>query len=100
MALWRIYIYVYINGKDSGIDMAGRIVIPKEIRKAAGIDEGAKILITVSGGGRIILQKLDVKSIAARLEKELDGRDIDGIANRIRKDVNALVRKSYPVLSP
>ncbi|MBX8633218.1 MAG: AbrB/MazE/SpoVT family DNA-binding domain-containing protein [Candidatus Thermoplasmatota archaeon] len=84
----------------AGIDRAGRIVIPKEIRKAAGIDEGAKILITISGGGRIILQKLDVKSIAARLEKELEGKDIDEITSRIRKDVNALIRKAYPVLSP
>ncbi len=84
----------------AGIDRAGRIVIPKKIRKASGIDEGAKILITISGGGRIILQKLDVKSIAAHLEKELEGKDIDEIASRIRKDVNALIRKSYPVLSP
>lgn len=84
----------------AGIDKAGRIVIPKEIRKAAGIDEGTKILITISGGGRIILQKLDVKSIAARLEKELEGKDIDEIASRIRKDVNALIRKAYPDLSP
>lgn len=97
MALW----YIHRSMEEiAGIDRAGRIVIPKEIRKAAGIDEGAKILITISGGGRIILQKLDVKSIAARLEKELEGKDIDEITSRIRKDVNALIRKAYPVLSP
>lgn len=84
----------------TGIDRAGRIVIPKVIRKATGIDAGTKILITVTGEGRIILQKLDVKSIAARLEKELAGEDIDGIASRIRKEISARIRKTYPDLSP
>lgn len=76
------------------------MVIPKEIRKAAGIDEGTKILITITGEGRIILQKLDVKSIAARLERELAGKDIEEIAGRIRKEISARIRKAYPSLSP
>ena len=84
----------------TGVDRAGRMVIPKEIRKAAGIDEGTKILITITGEGRIILQKLDVKSIAARLERELAGKDIEEIAGRIRKEISARIRKAYPSLSP
>ncbi len=84
----------------TGIDRAGRIVIPKVIRKAAGIDEGTKILVTITGEGRIILQKLDVKSIAARLERELAGEDIDGIASRIRKEISARIRKAYTEISP
>jgi AbrB family looped-hinge helix DNA binding protein len=50
------------------IDKAGRIVIPKALREAAELDERAKLLITATEKGRIVLQKLDVDSIAERLE--------------------------------
>ena len=84
----------------AGVDRAGRIVIPKVFRKAAGIDEGTKVIITMTGEGRIVIQKLDVKSIAARLERELAGKDVDEIAGRIRKEISARIRKTYPDLSP
>ncbi len=80
------------------VDRAGRVVIPKAIREAAGIDERAKLLIAVTESGRIVLQKLDVKTVAERLEKELAGRDVDAIARRIREDVRARIRKEYPDL--
>lgn len=78
------------------IDKAGRIVIPKAIRDAAGIDESAKLLIAATEKGRLVLQKLDVESLAARLEKELAGKDVDAIVRRVRKEINARVRKEYP----
>src|SRR5206468_138636 len=37
------------------VDKAGRIVIPQAIRKAAGIDDRAKLLITSGGHGRVAL---------------------------------------------
>jgi len=80
------------------VDRAGRIVIPKAIREAAGIDERAKLLIAVTEAGRIVLQKLDVKTVAARLEKELAGRDVDAIARKIREEIRARVRREYPDL--
>lgn len=80
------------------VDKAGRVVIPKAIREAAGIDGRAKLLIAVTEAGRIVLQRLDVESVAARLEKELAGRDIDAIAHRIRKEVRARIRREYPDL--
>ena len=55
------------------VDKAGRVVIPKAIREAAGIDERAKLLIAVTEAGRIVLQRLDVETVAARLEKDLVG---------------------------
>jgi AbrB family looped-hinge helix DNA binding protein len=78
------------------VDRAGRVVIPKAIREAAGIDERAKLLVAVTEAGRIVLQKLDVETVAARLEKELAGRDVDAIARKIREDVRARIRKEYP----
>ncbi len=80
------------------IDKAGRIVIPKAIRDAAGIGESAKLLIAATEKGRLVLQKLDVESLAARLEKELAGKDVDAIVRRVRKEINARVRKEYPDL--
>jgi AbrB family looped-hinge helix DNA binding protein len=80
------------------VDKAGRVVIPKAIRDAAGIDERAKLLIAVTEAGRIVLQRLDVKTVAARLEKELAGKDVDAIAHRIREEVRARIRKKYPDL--
>jgi bifunctional DNA-binding transcriptional regulator/antitoxin component of YhaV-PrlF toxin-antitoxin module len=78
------------------VDKAGRIVIPRAIRKAAGIDDRAKLLIASAGRGRVILLKLDVEEIAARLEKELAGTDVEALAREIREDVNARIRKAYP----
>ncbi len=81
------------------VDKAGRIVIPKAIREAAGIGERAKLLVATAGRGRVVLQKLDVEEIAARLEQELAGKDVDAIARRVREEVNARIRKVYPDLS-
>ena len=49
------------------VDKAGRIVIPKAVREAAGIDERAKLLIAATEKGRVVLQKLDVESLAVSL---------------------------------
>lgn len=81
------------------VDRAGRVVIPKGIRDAAGIDETAKLLIAVAEQGRVVLQKLDVDAIAARLEKELAGKDVDAIVRRVREEIRARIRKTYPDLS-
>ena len=80
------------------VDRAGRVVIPKAIREAAGIDERAKLLIALADAGRIVLQKLDVDTLAARLEKEVAGRDVEAIARRVREEVRARIRRSYPDL--
>ena len=77
------------------VDKAGRIVIPRAIRKAAGIGDRAKLLITSGGHGRVVLVKLDVDGIAARLERELGGTDVEALARKIREDVNARIRKAY-----
>ncbi len=80
------------------VDRAGRVVIPKAIRRAAGVDERARFLIAVTEEGRIVLQKLDLKMVAARLERELAGKDVEAIARKIREEVRARIRKDYPDL--
>jgi len=80
------------------VDKAGRIVIPKAVRDAAGIDERAKLLIAATGKGRVVLQKLDVESLADHLEKELAGKDVDAIVRKVREEIHARIRKDYPDL--
>lgn len=80
------------------VDRAGRVVIPKAIREAAGIDERAKLLIAVTESGRIVLQKLDLETLRARLEKELAGKDVDAIARRVREEIRDRIREEYPDL--
>ena len=80
------------------IDSAGRLVIPKAIREAAGIDERTKLLIAMADHGRLILQKLDVEAVAGRLKKEMTGKDMDAIVRNVRKELRELVRQRYPDL--
>ena len=80
------------------VDRAGRVVLPKAIRDALGIDEGTKLLIAVGEHGQLVLQKVDVEAIAGRLEKELAGKDVDAIVRKVRKEMKALARRRYPDL--
>jgi AbrB family looped-hinge helix DNA binding protein len=80
------------------VDRAGRIVIPKTIRDALGIDERTKLLVAVGEHGRLVLQKLEVAEIVARLEQEMKGKDVDAIVRRVRREIEARVREKYPDL--
>jgi AbrB family looped-hinge helix DNA binding protein len=80
------------------VDKAGRIVIPKAVRDAAGVDERAKLLIAATEKGRVVLQKLDIESLTERLEKELAGKDIDAMVRKVREEIRARIQKDYPDL--
>ena len=80
------------------VDRAGRVVIPKAIRDALGLDEGTKLLLAVGEHGRLVLQKVAVDALAGRLEKELAGRDVEAVVRKVRREMRALVRKRYPDL--
>lgn len=80
------------------MDRAGRVVLPKKIRDALGIDERTKLLVAVGEHGRLVLQKVDVEAIAGRLEKELAGKDVDAIVRKVRREMKALARRRYPDL--
>jgi hypothetical protein len=43
----------------------------------------------------VVLQKLDVESLAERLEKELAGKDVDAIVRKVREQIHARIRKDY-----
>jgi AbrB family looped-hinge helix DNA binding protein len=81
------------------VDRAGRVVIPKAIRDAAGIGAGAKLLVAAAEEGRVVFQKLEVDAIASRLEKELTGKDVDAIVRKVREEIRVRVRKAYPDVS-
>jgi len=80
-------------------DKSGRIVIPKRLREELGIREKTRFILTSRGGGRLLLQKIDVEEIARRLEEELAGRDIDAIVEAIRKEINDKIKARYSDLS-
>ncbi|MFQ6086190.1 MAG: AbrB/MazE/SpoVT family DNA-binding domain-containing protein [Candidatus Bathyarchaeia archaeon] len=81
------------------IDRSGRIVIPKPLRRELKLSDNSKLVLMRGTGGRLLLQKLDVEVIAAGLERELKGKDLDAIVKRVRKEVNEKIREAYPEIS-
>jgi AbrB family looped-hinge helix DNA binding protein len=92
--------YMVLMADVVTVDRAGRVVIPKAIREAAGIGADAKLLVAVAEEGRVVFQKLDVDVIASRLEKELSGKDVDAIVRKVREEIRVRIREAYPDLSP
>ena len=84
--------------KIVSVDPSGRVVIPKAIRELAGFTQKTK-LVVIAEEGRVVLQKLDADSLAARIAKELAGKDIDAVIRKVRGETLARVRKAYPDLS-
>ena len=80
------------------VDPAGRILIPKAIRELAGFTEKTKLLV-IAEEGRVVLQRLDADLLAARIGKELAGKDVDSVIRKVRQETRARVRKVYPNLS-
>ncbi len=78
-----------------GVDKSGRIVIPKSLRQELDIKEKTRFILTRRGQGQLLLQKLEVKEIARRLEEELSGKDIDAIVEAVRKEVHEKIKASY-----
>ena len=80
------------------VDRAGRLVIPKSVRDELEIGEGTKFLIAAAADGRLLLQKLDIKEVAARLEEELKNIDIATVVDKVRREINEKAAKKYPDL--
>jgi AbrB family looped-hinge helix DNA binding protein len=92
-----VHIYEWDNMAEViSIDKAGRLVIPKSIRKSLGITKDTKFIIAEGDGGKLLLQKLDIDEIVTRLEKEMKGKSVDKVIEKVRKDLNARVKKRYP----
>jgi bifunctional DNA-binding transcriptional regulator/antitoxin component of YhaV-PrlF toxin-antitoxin module len=68
------------------------------VREELEIGEGTKFLIAAAEDGRLLLQKLDAKEVAARLEKELKNIDIDAVVEKVRKEINEKAGERYPDL--
>jgi len=81
------------------VDRSGRIVLPKRLRDELGIHERTQ-LILVKRNGTLTVTPLDVDEIAQRLEDELKDVDVTGIAESVRREINAKIAREHPELSP
>lgn len=59
------------NGIIRRIDDLGRIVIPREYRKALGIDVGDPMEICATGGGEILIKKVNTSGELVKFGKKL-----------------------------
>ena len=78
------------------IDRSGRVVIPRGIRRELGIKKDDQLLLSSHGKDQLLLQRLDVESLARGLREELAGKDIDAIVGTVRKETNAKIKRLYP----
>ncbi|MFA5897033.1 MAG: AbrB/MazE/SpoVT family DNA-binding domain-containing protein [Thermoplasmata archaeon] len=75
------------------IDKAGRIVIPEKTRAAQGLRAGTRFLLVEEPDGRLGLQRLDPEELARRIEKELEGVDLDPLIAKVRAELRRPRRK-------
>jgi len=80
------------------IDRSGRMVIPKGVRRELGINKEDQLLLSSQGKDQLLLQKLDIESLAKGLKEELAGKDVDAIVKTVRKEINAKIKALYPDL--
>jgi AbrB family looped-hinge helix DNA binding protein len=79
------------------VDNAGRIVLPKRLRKEMGIKDRTQLILTHKGN-KMIMMRLDVDEIACKLEEELEGIDAQKTAESVRREINAKIAKEHPEL--
>ena len=80
------------------IDKAGRIVIPKDTRKAQRIRPGTRFLLVEGRDGKLWLQRLDAKELAEQIQEELKGVDLRPLIAKVKAEIERLAAKRYPSL--
>jgi len=73
----------------SVVDDRGRIVIPAEARRRAGLRAGSRVVVRVKGGGVVEIVPLDrlLEEVAAIFEEKLKGwREEEHEASRLLKE--------------
>jgi len=72
----------------TSIDKVGRVVLPKETRKRLGITEKTKFLVAEVKEDTIVLKKIDVETMAKRLEADLKDVDLTALFRKVRDETN------------
>jgi AbrB family transcriptional regulator (stage V sporulation protein T) len=80
----------------TSIDKVGRVVLPKETRKRLGITEKTKFLVAEVKEDTIVLKKIDVETMAKKLEADLKDVDLTALFRKVRDETNEKVRRAYP----
>jgi len=80
------------------ISSKGQVVLPKNLRKEAGLDRNDKLLV-VSGEGKIVLEKISAKEVEKKMTGLLDyfssKFEEQGITKEdIEKEIRAVRKKN------
>lgn len=54
------------------VDSKGRIVLPKEVRKALGIDEGTEVEVHEEGGKAVVQPEKDPEAVIDQMESLIE----------------------------
>ena len=80
------------------VDKTGRMIIPEEIRRRVGIKQDSPLLITDVDGNTIVVRKLNIDEVAAKLREELKGLDIDALYRKVKAEADEKARKEISPL--
>ena len=80
------------------VDKTGRMIIPEEIRRRVGIKQDSPLLITDVDGNTIVVRKLNIDEVAAKLKEELKDLDIDALYRKVKAEADEKARKEISPL--
>ena len=75
------------------IDSAGRIVIPRDIREAAGLEGGAEVDVELSDDGRVTIQAARSKMKIVKRGKLWVAEPEKPVKTMTTKELNAHIRR-------
>jgi AbrB family looped-hinge helix DNA binding protein len=88
---WQIIWYIY--GMKSGIDSAGRVVIPVEIRRRARLEPGTEVELSLAEDGSVRLVRRVPGPRLVKVGRRLVARPTVSSRSRPQIDVAALIEE-------
>lgn len=77
------------------VDIKGRVVIPKDIRKRMGIKPGEEFLITEIDRDTIVMKRFNVRKMLEEMIKNAKGINLDELKEETEKEGNRVAKELY-----